>query len=251
LIDAWRLSLGTFTSIPVRPPAQASARTVGASVLIAPIAVAPLAAAVALLLWAGRELELAPIAVAATAIGALALGSRAFHLDGLSDTADGLTSSYDQDRAREIARRGDTGPAGAAALVLVLGVQIGAVAGLLSIDWGPAVVGAAVCVSRATAAVGCTRGVPPARTDGLGASYAETIRASTTALVWTAIAVLLSAGATALDEPWWRGAVVAAAALAVTGWLLRRARRRLGGMTGDVLGASIELSLAVMLLAAS
>ena len=67
---------------------------------------------------------LLPYAVAAVlALVAAALLSRALHLDGLADLADGLTSGHDRERSLEVMRRGDTGPAGAAALVLVLGLD--------------------------------------------------------------------------------------------------------------------------------
>lgn len=251
VLQAWRLSVGTFTAIPVTAPARVTGRLIGISVLLAPLAVLPLAALLALLLWLGRELDLAPFAVAAAAVAVLALGTRVFHLDGLADTADGLTSSYDPQRAREVVKRGDTGPAGAVTLVLVLGVQVGAITGLLSHSWGPVVVAVLVCASRAAALPGCTRGMRPARREGLGASYAETVPLIATAVVWLGLTVLLCLGSAALAEPWWRGAIVAAAALLITGWLLLRARRRFGGMIGDVLGASVELSFAVMLLSAS
>lgn len=251
LLNAWRLSVGTFTAIPVAPPREVTPRLSGAAVALAPLAVVPLAATAALVLWLGRELGLAPIAIAATAVAALALGSRAFHLDGLSDTADGLTSSYDPARALEVIKVGNAGPAGAAALVLVLGIQIGALTTLLDEAWGPAIAAALICASRAVAALGCTRGVRGARKDGLGVTYTETIHPVVTTAIWVAITAALCLGAWALDLPWWHGLLTAAAALVATAWLLRRAVRRLGGVVGDVFGATVEVSLAVMLLSAS
>ncbi len=251
LLNAWRLSVGTFTAIPVAPPTTVTPRLSGRAVTLAPLAVLPLALAVAAVLWIGRELGLAPIAVAALAVAVLALGSRAFHLDGLSDTADGLTSSYDPVRALEVVKVGNAGPAGAAALVLVLGLQIGALTTLLADPWGPAVAAALVCVSRAAAVVGCTRGIHGARKDGLGVTYTETIHPGTTVAVWAAITVGLCVGAWAIDLPWWRGLLVTLVGLAATGWILRRAIRRFGGVVGDVFGATVEVSLALMLLAAT
>ncbi len=50
---------------------------------------------------------------------------------------------------------------------------------------------------------------------------------------------------------WWRGLVAVALAALVVALLVRRCVRRFGGVTGDVFGAAIELSLATMLLALS
>src|SRR5690606_17341441 len=97
LLDAWRLALGTLTAIPVAPPALVDRRRAGMAMVLAPLAAAPLAVAVTLVALAGHVLDL-PIPVAALlALGATILGNRAFHLDGLSDTVDGMAASYDRE----------------------------------------------------------------------------------------------------------------------------------------------------------
>ncbi|WP_293782690.1 adenosylcobinamide-GDP ribazoletransferase [uncultured Aeromicrobium sp.] len=251
VLHAWRLSVGTFTAIPVTPPPAVTPRLTGAAVALAPLAVLPLAALVSTILWAGRELGLAPIAVAATAVGALALGSRAFHLDGLSDTVDGLTSSYGAQRALEVVKLGNAGPAGAAALAIVVAVQVGALTALIDEPWGPVLAGALVCVSRAAALLGCMRGVRGARKDGLGVTYTETVAPAVAIGTWVLITAGLCVGYTALGEPWWRGAITTTAALLVIVWILRRAVTRFGGVVGDVFGATVEVSLAALLISAT
>ena len=251
LRDSWRFAVGTLTAIPVRSPRSADREVAGRAITLAPLAVLPLGALVGVACWSGRELGLAPIGVAAASIALLALGSRAFHLDGLADTADGLTSSYDRERSLAVMHTGDTGPAGATAIGLVLAVQIGALTSLLHHVWGPALAGILVCVSRGALLVTCQRAVPGARADGLGSTYARAVPPLVGVLGWLLLAGATTLGFVLMDEPWWRGPACAAAAVLAVGWLVVRAKRRLGGVTGDVYGASIELALAVLLLAAT
>lgn len=219
--------------------------------VLAPLAVLPLGGLVALICWGGRELELSPLAVAFVAVGALALGSRALHLDGLSDVADGLTASYDRERSLEVMKGGTAGPAGAAALVLVLGAQVAALSSLLTVERGPIVAGLLVCCSRAILTVTCLRGVPGARADGLAVTYVGTVARLTTALTWAALAAVTALTIDWAGGDWWRGLVVIAAGLVVGSALTYRCVRRFGGVTGDVFGAAIEVTLAALLIAAS
>jgi adenosylcobinamide-GDP ribazoletransferase len=255
MLDAWRLSVGTLTALRVGHPSVVDRRVAGGAMLLAPLAVVPLGLLVALIGWAGRELELAPLAVAAVAVLALALGSRALHLDGLSDVADALTASYDRERSLEVMKGGTSGPAGSAALVLVLGVQVAALASVLCTTHGPVLAGVLVCASRAILAVTCARGVPAATSTGLAATYAGTVSVASAVLTWVAVAVaclLTLAWADVHDESrWWVGPAVAAAGLFAGSVLTWRCVRRFGGVTGDVFGASIEVTLATMLLAAT
>jgi adenosylcobinamide-GDP ribazoletransferase len=251
MLDAWRLSVGTLTALRVGHPSTVDRRTAGRAMLLAPLAVVPLGVLVGLICWGGRELDLAPLAVAAVAVGALAMGSRALHLDGLSDVADALTVSYDPRRSLDVMKGGTSGPAGSAALVLVLGVQAAALAAVVSSPRGPVVAGVLVCASRAILTVTCARGVPAARSDGLATSYVGTVPPLAAAVTW------LVTGAVALGVldwagyEWWRGPVVATAALLAGAALTHRCVRRFGGVTGDVFGAAIEITLAVLLLGAS
>ena len=107
--NAWRLAVGTLTALPVTPPRRVDRDTAGLAMVLAPLAVVPLGVAVGVVLWAADALDLAPLAAGFGAVGVLALGSRAFHLDGLADTADGLTASYDRVRALEVMRSGAAG----------------------------------------------------------------------------------------------------------------------------------------------
>ncbi len=215
--------------------------------LLAPLAVAPLGLAAGLVAWGGRELGLAPLGVAMLVVAAVVAGSRAFHVDGLADTADGLTSSYDATRSLAVMRSGDTGPAGVAAVVLVLGVQAGAVLALLALPRGPVLVGAAVLASRCAHALAVARGIPTAPGSRLAVTYEGALPVPVAAALWLAVGCALGAVAHWAGVEWWRGPLALSVAAIVVGLLVRRALRRLGGVTGDVFGAAIELSLACLL----
>lgn len=222
--------------------------------LLAPVAVLPLGLVVVLVLLLGGEVGLPPLATGLLVVGALALGTRVLHWDGLSDVADGLTASYDRERSLAVMRTGTSGPAGTLAVVLVVGLQavgFGALSLTVSSTAGALLAGAAVVVSRCALATACARPVPSARPEGLGATVAGTVPVWAAALSWAAgLALLAWLLAVAGGDPL-RAALAVALALVVVLLLLRRCTRRLGGVTGDVLGAAVELSLAALLLALS
>uniref|UniRef100_UPI0028A5E163 adenosylcobinamide-GDP ribazoletransferase n=1 Tax=Nocardioides stalactiti TaxID=2755356 RepID=UPI0028A5E163 len=91
-----RLALGTLTALPVPAVLRVSPAVATGAMVLAPIAALPLGLAVAAIVWGGGEADLPPLAVAVVALAVLALGSRALHLDGLADVADGLTASYER-----------------------------------------------------------------------------------------------------------------------------------------------------------
>lgn len=240
-LDSARMAVGTLTTVPVPAPRVIDRRVAGGAMLLAPLASLPLAVAAGLVVAAGTALGVPALATAALALGAVALGSRGLHLDGLADTADGLGASYDRAKALDVMRRGDSGPTGVATLVLVLLVQVGALTAA-----GPFTAGAAVLVGRCTLSMACARGVPSARPEGLGATVAGSVPRVAAVAVGVAaagLAVLLP------GLPWWRGPLAVLLAYAVAGALLLRCTKRLGGITGDVLGAGVEAAVAAALLA--
>ena len=249
--DGIRLAVGTLTALPIQPPRRVDRNVAGRAMVIAPLAVLPLGVLVGFICWAGWELNLTSFAVAAVAIGAPAMGSRALHLDGLADTADGLTASYDRERSLTVMKSGNTGPAGVAILVIVLAIQISSLSAILIRPHSWLLAGVLVCASRAALALTCMDGIPPAREDGLGVTYTQTVPRFIAAAVWIAVAAIVSATFEISDMPWWHGALGVGAAAVVVGALIRRSVKRFGGVTGDTFGAAIELALAVMLLAAT
>ncbi len=248
--DAWLLATGTLTAVRVPAPGRVDRSVAGLAMVLAPLAVLPLAVAASLVVLAGDRIDLPPLATAYVVVLALALGTRAFHWDGLADTADGLTASYSPERSLEVMRTGPVGPAGVVAVVLVAGLQAAGLSAVLRHEHAWWAVGLLVCASRACLALACVRGVPPARAEGLGATHigAVPIVGAVAALVAAAVAAGLAGLALGSLWPTLVGLVVMVGAVVA---LLLRCVRRLGGITGDVLGATVEISFAVLVLAAA
>jgi adenosylcobinamide-GDP ribazoletransferase len=185
---------------------------------------------------------LSPPSCAVLALAASALLTRGLHLDGLADTADGLGSGRDRERALAVMRASDIGPFGVATLVIVLLLQAAVLAELLSSGQaaaaGLALAGAA---GRLAACWASVRPVPAARVDGLGALVASSVPVPAAAALTLALLVLAGA-VTGL-----RGVLAVTAALVVAGLLARRCTHRFGGVTGDVLGALVEVAQTVTL----
>jgi adenosylcobinamide-GDP ribazoletransferase len=219
--------------------------------LLAPaVAILP-GTATALVATAALALGLDGLLAAVLAIGTLALVTRGLHLDGLADTADGLTASYDRARALEVMRLGDVGPAGVATVVLVLLVQVTALAQALPVA-GPVAALVAVVAGRLAIPLVCARGVPAARPQGLGAAMAGSVPRSAAAaagLLTAAAGAGLTAFAASSGVLWGLlfGAAAVSGSALVAGLLTVRAVRRFGGVTGDVLGACVEAGTAAAL----
>ncbi|NUW40049.1 adenosylcobinamide-GDP ribazoletransferase [Nonomuraea rhodomycinica] len=221
--DGLRLAVGLLTIFPVRV-GRVDRRTAGAAMGLAPVVglVLGLVACLPLLLPGP------PLLGAALAVGALAVLTRGLHLDGLADLADGLGSGKPADQALDIMKKSDIGPFGVMTLVITLLVQIAALAAA-----GPYALVTACVTGRLALVWACRSGVPAARPGGLGATVAGTVRPATAWLV-TAAALVVATPALVVAP------VAMAAGLGAALLLLRRARRRLGGVTGDVLGALVE-----------
>jgi adenosylcobinamide-GDP ribazoletransferase len=248
-----RLSVTLLTVIPLRGPAAELRRaTVAAAMTWAPAVGLLLGSvAAAVLVTADRPFGVGPLTAAGLAVAALALMTRGLHLDGLADLADGLGSGKPAAIALDIMRRSDIGPFGIVTLVLTLVIQVGALAHAEGAGGGrgPAALIAAVVTGRLALTWACRRGVAAARPDGLGALVAGTIRPGV-AVGITAV-LLAAAGFTGFSLPLFSLPLAVAAGLAAAFALQRHAVRRLGGITGDVLGALIETAATVTLVVAA
>jgi adenosylcobinamide-GDP ribazoletransferase len=191
--------------------------------------------------WAARR-GWAPPAAAAIAVIADAALTGLLHLDGLADAADGLLPPLTRARRLEVMADPRLGAFGAAGLAIVLLARFGAFASMLP---SPLAVAGLWSGSRTAMAV-TARAVPYARPGGLasaflpapaaGARPGRAARLAGPALLGLAGGLLALALAFADCGALGVAAVGAEAAGAAAVVFL--ARRRLGGFTGDVLGAA-------------
>jgi adenosylcobinamide-GDP ribazoletransferase len=195
---------------------------------------------------------------AVLAIAALALLTRGLHLDGLADTADGLGVKGEGDavvaRRLEVMRAPDVGAFGAATLVLTLLVQVAALT-ICSIRGFGSVSLVTVVVTGRLVVVWCASVPRAARPDGLGAMVARTVPTVAAGAVTLLVLVAVVALGRIDDDGTWRVGLSLAASCAaglVVGLLVvRRAVARLGGVTGDVVGAGVELATTAALVVAA
>ncbi|HWG24562.1 adenosylcobinamide-GDP ribazoletransferase [Actinospica sp.] len=247
-LSGLRLSIGTLSILRVRVDA-ADRNTAGRAMACAPLVGAGIGVVAAAVGWAARAYTDSTFLAAVAAIATYAGATRALHLDGLADVADGLGSAKPREQALEIMKRSDIGPFGVVTLLLVLALQIAAITSAYAHHRGGLAIIVAAISGRLAVTLACTPRVPSARPDGLGAWVAGSVPIRGAALVSAAcIAACFGLG-------YIRGlgdALLAAAACAigVAGaiLLLRRCVTRFGGITGDVLGALVETAAAAALL---
>lgn len=164
------------------------------------------------------------------------------HLDGLADTVDGLSGGHGE-RARTLTIMKDSriGAHGALALLLVLLLKGAALERALELGqrgWLIAPVAARFAVTLLVALF------PYARSEGLGSPFVGVVRLPAVLLGASTLAL----GMVLLGPSSW---LPAAAALLMALLVALRVRRLLGGLTGDVYGAALELAELAALLAAS
>lgn len=242
-------ALALFSIAPVPTGPELTRAGAAAALRWLPLVGAALGAMAGLPIAAVREWAPdAALVGAVLSVSLLVLFTRALHLDGLGDTADGLGSRATAARALEIMRQPDVGPFGVLAIVLVVLLDVAALASLDGGPWTSVAALAVACATGRLAVLGAAhRRVPSAHASGFGAFVAGSV--STPVLLAETVLVLgFGAGMAATvsaDVVAWLAGQLAAALLGAA--FLAHAVRRLGGVTGDVFGAIVELVTALTL----
>ncbi|MBS2553667.1 adenosylcobinamide-GDP ribazoletransferase [Catenulispora sp. NL8] len=250
--SALRLAFSTLTALPVGPPSQVDRTVAGLAMAYAPVVGGVLGAAAGAVGAGLGWWTSSPIVAAAAGVATLAALTRGLHLDGLADTADGLGSAKPAPDALRIMKASDIGPFGVITLVLALLGQVlllAAAWGRHGAWYGACAIAVACVAGRLAVTWACRPGVPSARPDGLGAWVAGSV--SRVAIGVASIGALVTAGVAGVcvsqGARWllWSAAVVLG--VGVSAVLLRHTIRRFGGITGDVLGALVEVGFTAAL----
>lgn len=213
---------------------------------LVPVAALLITIPAVLALLAGWLLWLPTTLVALIGLAVQALVTGALHEDGLADTADGLFGGRDREHRLAIMRDSRIGSYGALALVMVVLARIEALSALLDrqgIEAAALAFVTAATVSRAAALIPHAA-LPPARSEG----RAEGVGQPGTSALIVALGLSLIL-AFLLLRGFDGGRVVAAlgAALGAAALMSALARAKLGGHTGDILGATQQLAETAML----
>lgn len=232
-LHAFAIAVQFLTRLPVPQRVRHTPEALGWSVVFYPLV--GLLIGGLLLLFSRLLADAAPLLAAALVLTAWVALTGGLHLDGLADCADAWVGGHgDKARSLRIMKDPCSGPVAVAAVVLLLLVKFAALVGLAGhgLLWAPVVGRAFVLVLLLT--------TPYVRPQGLGSPLAENL---------PRFAAGLAAGLALLGAGLALGGVPVLAASLVAASLRGSMLRRLGGCTGDTLGASVEIVEAVVLVA--
>lgn len=230
-----RRAVGVLTRLPVIDPGPL--REAVWAFAIVGILVGGIQALIAMIaLWIG----LPPALAAGLAIVAGLITTGTLHEDGLADMADGC-GAWTKERRLEIMRDSVIGSYGTLALIMAIGLRWGAITALLQsgATWPVFIV---VATTSRAAMAGVMAALPPARKDGMShsAGRPDPMQAVIAMAIAAALTAVLAPGA-------FIGVLICCGGMAAfIAWF---AQSRLGGQTGDVLGATQVASEIAALLA--
>jgi len=232
-----------LTRLPVPLKTEAQSRPLAAVAWAFPVIGLLIGGLAGLALSAGFQLGLHPLVCGLLAIGLQVLVSGALHEDGLADVADGFGGGAEVSDKLRIMRDSMLGSYGVLALVFSVSLRAGALASMATPTTAVLALIAAAVVSRAMV-VALMSQMEMARTDGLASGAGKpTSEGMMVALGLAAVSTFLLLGAA--------GWIVLAAAAAAAFGVALLAKRQIGGVTGDVLGAAQQVTEAVVLLTAA
>jgi adenosylcobinamide-GDP ribazoletransferase len=250
-VDAFRLSFGTFTGIKVSAPKRVDKHVIKIALYFSFLPALVVSGTAWFSGYLAFRATQAPVVAAVIVVGAEILLTSGLHIDGLLDTADGVAAlaKGGRDRALEVMRIGNSGPAAFATGLLVLLAQVAALstafARHLSVSW-------IICglLGRFAVVFACRIGAKSARVDGLGNPFIGSVD-----FLWltlSAAANLILVAVLAVGQRSWLLLAAFVISLAFGEFLKRRADKQFGGLTGDILGSILEkvrtLSLLILII---
>lgn len=237
-MDSFLIALQFLTRIPVQYRHAAGEASLGRSVLFYPVVGLLLGALLCLvpLLLAGGS----PLVLAALVLSAWVLLTGGLHLDGLADCADAWVGGYgDKARSLQIMKDPASGPIAVSLLVLVLILKFTALAAMLEqgrfapLLLAPVLGRASILALMLSTDYVRPQGLAEALLPQLPLSAARWVLAGCVIIAWVVLGL----------------PAVAAGGLLLF-WVRRTAVSRLGGATGDVYGAAVEMVETAVLIAA-
>ena len=236
MIEDFARAVSFLTRFPVPGAAAVDVAAMGRATRFFPAVGVLLALLQGLVLWWAMALFHSSWLAAVLAVVALTVATGAMHLDGLADSADGIGGGRTAADALRIMRDPTVGAFGVTAVVSALVLRIVATSVLFGSESWLASLVAISAISR-TMALWLGWALPYARTGvGLGRVVTETA-----GIRELAFASATAVGITGVVVGPWHAAVLVLVAVAVTVTMAGLCRRRLGGVTGDTLGATTEL----------
>ncbi len=227
-----RLALLFLTRLPLRAAQDEEMVPLAQAMRAFPLAGAFIGLIGGLALLLAEQMELPPIAAGLCAVLAMILLTGGLHEDGLADCADGFGAMGDKDKKLAIMKDSRLGAFGGLALIFSVGLRASLLAAVPA-SQGCWMLIAAGAISRASSPLIMSASTP-AKPEGLGATSGTPDGAVGLWVLSTGLLVaFIALGGSAL-------AAVAYAALA-GGLMLLWAKRQIGGYTGDVLGAVIQV----------
>lgn len=231
-----RIAFGLLTTLPVKLPGDWSAGDSGRASLWYPL-VGLVIGALTWLVWRGAILVFPPLVAGILALAAWVAWTGGLHLDGLADCCDGLLASASIERRLEIMKDPHLGAFAVIGLILVLLLKAAA---LVSLTYA-ASFGILLAAALARWCILPAGLLPSARPGGLGADFSAGLKRSfilVSGVLPIALAFVLEV----------RGVVSLLLGAGAAALILRLAKSRIGGVTGDVLGMIVEIVETVVLL---
>lgn len=247
VLNALRLSFGTFTGIRVKAPVLVNRDLMGKALTLSFLPALLVSGGA----WSAGYLAFrstqSSLVAAVIVVGVEIMLTAGLHIDGLLDSADGMAafSKSGRERALEIMKVGNSGPSAFATGFITLFLQVAAlsmaIANGLSVNW-------IICglMARLVVVLSCRVGAKPARPDGLGNPFIGSI--GLLSLIGSVASYLVIIFILGVGQQYSR-IVVAVLVSLIYGEVLKRvAEKRFGGLTGDFLGSFLEKTRTISLL---